>query len=118
MVAWNEYKRIAKERGALALELFVVESMPAGEPQDVKANLPDHLAYQKAQEEQGALFLAGPLSDPSGEVMMGGGLIIYRASTMDEANKLAENDPMHLSIWNGTLDQYGRRLELTVKVSW
>ena len=28
MPAWNEYKKAAKERGSLALELFVVESTP------------------------------------------------------------------------------------------
>ena len=32
MVAWNEYKAIAKDRGALALELYVVESTPQRRP--------------------------------------------------------------------------------------
>ncbi|EFL87729.1 YciI family protein [Ahrensia sp. R2A130] len=43
----------------------------------------------------GKLFLAGPLSDLTGEEMEGCGLIIYRASNMDEAKVLADGDPMH-----------------------
>lgn len=97
MVAWNEYKRTAKERGALALELFVVESTPAMGPDDVKGNLPDHLAYQRTLEENGTLVLAGPMSDATGEEMQGAGLIIYRAADMDAARALAEADPMHKS---------------------
>ena len=95
MVAWADYKRQAKERGALALELFVVESAPADDPAAVKATLPDHLAYQRTLEEQGSLVMAGPLSDDAGEEMMGGGMIIYRAGSLDEARALAEGDPMH-----------------------
>lgn len=97
MVAWSEYKRIARERGALALELYVVVSEPAGDPEAVKAALGDHLAYQSEQEKAGRLAFAGPMSDPSGENMEGTGLIIYRAGDMDEARALAEADPMHRS---------------------
>ena len=97
MVAWAKYKESAKERGALALELFVVQSTPGNDPDAVKANLHDHLAYQRDMEESGRLVLAGPMSDESGENMIGSGLIIYRASTMHDANKMAENDPMHKS---------------------
>ncbi|MEP2532196.1 YciI family protein [Shimia sp.] len=97
MVAWNDYKEMARGRGALALELFVVESTPAGAPEAVKDNLPDHLAYQRKLEENGTLVLAGPLSDPTGEIMVGAGLILYRAATMQDAQGLAEADPMHAS---------------------
>jgi len=97
MVAWSEYKQTAKERGALALELYVVESTPAMAPEDVKNNLGDHLAYQAEMERQGILALAGPLSDPTGEVMAGGGMIVYRAESLKDANELASNDPMHKS---------------------
>ena len=97
MVAWNEYKTMARERGALALELFVVETTPAGPPDQVKAALADHLAYQKQLEERGVLVLAGPTSDPSGDNMIGAGLVIYRAATMEEAKVLADYDPMHLA---------------------
>ena len=97
MVAWNDYKRTAKERGALALELYAVESTPQKAPEDVKNSLPGHLAYQRDLEARGVLVLAGPLSDDAGETMVGAGLIIYRATSMEEARSLTENDPMHSS---------------------
>ena len=97
MVAWNEYRETARERGALALELYVVESTPQAGPEIVKANLPEHLAYQRRIEDQGTLVLAGPLSDAAGENMEGAGLIVYRAASMIQANELAAEDPMHKS---------------------
>lgn len=97
MVAWTEYKAMAKSRGALALELYVVESKPQMSPDDVKRSLPSHLEYQRDLEERGTLVLAGPLSDSTGENMAGAGLIVYRAGSMDEAKELAKNDPMHIS---------------------
>ncbi|MGB0849246.1 MAG: YciI family protein [Thiolinea sp.] len=95
MPAWEEYKQAAKERGSLALEMFVVESTPAKTPEDVKENLPAHLAYQQTLENAGTLAFAGPLSDDTGELMQGTGLIVYRASSMEEAKQIAEADPMH-----------------------
>jgi len=93
--SWQEYKDIAKSRGALALELFVVESTPIGDPGLLKATLPSHLAYQKDMEAKGALVLAGPLSDLTGEEMQGCGLIVYRAASFEDARAMAEADPMH-----------------------
>ena len=97
MVAWADYKSEAKARGALALELFVAQSTPAKAPEDVKAALPDHLAYQAQLEAAGQLALAGPMSDESGENMQGVGLIIYRAPSLEAARALAAADPMHKS---------------------
>lgn len=97
MPAWEEYKQAAKERGSLALEMFVVESTPAKAPEDVKENLPAHLAYQQTMESAGTLAFAGPLSDATGELMQGTGLIVYRAASMEEARQIADADPMHQS---------------------
>ncbi|WP_300037541.1 YciI family protein [uncultured Roseobacter sp.] len=97
MVAWADYKAEAKGRGALALELYVAHSTPAGEPAEVKAALPDHLAYQARLEREGKLAFAGPMSDETGAHMQGMGLIIYRAESLDAARALAEGDPMHQS---------------------
>ena len=94
-VAWSDYKAMAKERGALALELFVAESTPQKGPEELKAVLPDHLAYQRTLEERGVLAFAGPMSDETGEEMSGTGLIVYRAASFDEARALAQADPMH-----------------------
>ena len=95
MPAWNDYKADAKQRGSLALELYVVQSEPAAAPEVMKQRLPDHLAYQAEQEKLGNLVMAGPLSDASGEMMEGVGLIIYRAESLSAATSLAEADPMH-----------------------
>ena len=61
-------------------------------PEDVKANLPDHLAYQAQLERAGQLAFAGPMSDESGDHMQGVGLIIYRADSLEAARALAEGD--------------------------
>lgn len=95
MVAWADYKTEAKSRGALALELYVAISTPAKEPGDVKAALPDHLAYQAELERAGKLAFAGPMSDETGAHMQGMGLIIYRAESLEAARALAQGDPMH-----------------------
>lgn len=97
MVAWQDYKAQAKSRGALALELYVAHSTPSGGPEQVKAALPNHLAYQAELERNGQLAFAGPMSDETGEHMQGVGLIIYRAGSLEEARVLAEADPMHKS---------------------
>lgn len=95
MPAWNTYKKMAQERGALALELYVVESIADADEDTLKSVLPRHLDYQQELEARGELFLAGPLSDVTGQYMQGCGLIIYRCDSFEHALKLAEGDPMH-----------------------
>ncbi|MDB4213762.1 YciI family protein [Octadecabacter sp.] len=95
MPKWEEYKSEAKGRGALAMELFVVRTRPTGVMGLVKATLPDHLAYQKQMEDAGALVMAGPVSDETGDLMEAEGMIIYRAANLDAARALADGDPMH-----------------------
>lgn len=97
MPAWNEYKREAKARGALALELYVVRSLPAKSPDELRAMLPEHLAYQADLEAAGKLAFAGPVSDESGDNLLGEGMIIFRANSLEEARALAAADPMHSS---------------------
>ncbi|MCV6824837.1 MULTISPECIES: YciI family protein [Halocynthiibacter] len=95
MPKWEEYKSEAKERGALAMEFFIVKSKPSGDMALVKSTLPAHLAYQKEMEAAGKLVMAGPVSDASGEMMEAEGLIVYRAADLDAARKIADADPMH-----------------------
>ena len=95
MPKWNEYKTSARERGSLAAEFFVVRTSPSAPPEKMQEVLPRHLAYQIEQQNAHRLAFAGPLSDPTGEEMMGEGLIIYRADSLEEARQLADNDPMH-----------------------
>ncbi|MEL7527551.1 MAG: YciI family protein [Pseudomonadota bacterium] len=95
MPKWNDYKRMAKERGSLALELYVVNTIPSGPDVDLPGTLPDHLAYQARMEQEGKLVFAGPVSDASGENLEGEGMIIYRAPSLEEARSYAAEDPMH-----------------------
>jgi len=95
MPSFSEYKQIARSRGALAFEVFVAESTAIVEPESLQETLPAHLDYQKSLEARGALVFAGPLSDGTGEAMSGGGLVVYRAASFDEARALADADPMH-----------------------
>ncbi|MEP1865574.1 YciI family protein [Roseibium sp.] len=97
MPAWDAYKDDARKRGALALELFVVESVPVGGPASVPENLEKHLAYQRELESKGTLVLAGPVSNAAGDMVEGAGLIIYRAASLTEARAIADADPMHAS---------------------
>ena len=97
MPAWDEYKKSAKARGALAHEYYVVETTVATTPEDVKNNLAKHLDYQQQLEREGSLVLAGPLSNDAGDQMQGNGLVIYRAESLEAAKMLADNDPMHQS---------------------
>lgn len=94
---WAAYKQQAKDRGALALELYVAQSTPAKTPEELKACLPAHLAYQAELEAKGVLAFAGPMSDETGEEMQGMGLIIYRAESLEAAQAYAAADPMHQS---------------------
>ena len=95
MPSWSDYKSHAKERGALAHEVYMAQSTPQKSPKKLQAVLPDHLAYQRQLEQAGQLMFAGPLSDETGELMQGAGMMIYRAASLEEARTLAEADPMH-----------------------
>lgn len=95
MPKWSDYKQHAKDRGALALELYVAQSTPTAPPEAVRAVLPDHLAYQRRLEEAGQLAFAGPISDATGEWMEGAGMIVYRTTSLEHARELASADPMH-----------------------
>ncbi|MEM6637307.1 MAG: YciI family protein [Pseudomonadota bacterium] len=97
MPSFSEYKAMAKDRGSLAYEVFMVISRPVSPPDEFSKHLPDHLAYLGAAEAAGQLMFAGPLSDEAGQGMSGIGLQIWRAANWEEAQALAENDPMHTS---------------------
>jgi len=95
MPTWSEYREIARGRGALAYQLFIVDSVAKATPEEMQKILPRHLSYQKEMEAAGKLFLAGPVSDDTGTAMGGAGLIIYRVADIEEARAIATNDPMH-----------------------
>ncbi len=96
-MTWDEYGKVCRDRGALALEVFACVTTPAREGPPPPDLLSAHLAYQKDLEARGQLFLAGPLSDTTGTAMSGAGLIVYATPDIDAARALAAADPMHES---------------------
>mgnify|MGYP001996820672 CR=1 FL=1 len=95
MPDWDDYKNLARDRGSLAFELYVIKTRPLGTSEEIKQMLPAHLTYQQALASEGKIFIAGPTSDSTGSHMQGFGMIIYRASSLEEAKEWADGDPMH-----------------------
>jgi uncharacterized protein YciI len=93
--SWADYVSMVREKGVLALELYVVHSKPIDGLDGVRANHGPHLAYQKEIEQKGIMFGAGPLADEQGEQWSGEGFIIIRAPSLEAAKEIADNDPMH-----------------------
>ncbi len=81
---------------SLRMQLYVVTSI-AQSLDAVKQNLPNHRAYLRELEDKNTLFGAGPLWTDDGQYFEGDGLLIYRASSVEEAHQLAQADPMHKS---------------------
>jgi uncharacterized protein YciI len=89
---------MSRRRGYLAKPPSVMLTKPCGGMDSIAASLPSHLEYWVDLEHKGVMFVGGP-SLPTGrsEDPAGGGLIIYRASSLEHAIEIAENDPMHRS---------------------
>jgi uncharacterized protein YciI len=51
----------------------------------------EHLAYMTGQARAGRLVLSGPITTETGTRR---GIVVYRATSIEEARKLAEADPM------------------------
>jgi uncharacterized protein len=87
-------KIIESSAQSLRMQLYVVTSI-AKSLDAVKQNLPAHRAYLRELENKDILFGAGPLWTDDGEYFEGDGMLIYRASSVEEAQQLAQADPMH-----------------------
>jgi uncharacterized protein len=87
-------KIIESSAQSLRMQLYVVTSI-AKSFDAVKQNLPAHRAYLRELENKDILFGAGPLWTDDGEYFEGDGMLIYRASSVEEAHQLAQADPMH-----------------------
>ena len=92
-----EANKIIEDSGnSLRMQLYVVVST-AKNLESVKQNLVEHRAYLKELEDRNVLFGAGPLWTNDGQYFEGDGLLIYRANSVEEAQKIAQADPMHIS---------------------
>lgn len=52
----------------------------------------NHLGHLRAMYEAGKMVIAGPFDEQQDQAMRG--MCLYRVATIDEARKLAEQDPM------------------------
>lgn len=83
--------------GRLRKLLYVITSTANGGFGPIKENIQAHLEYLGTLESSGTLFMAGPLFDEEPDSWSGDGLLIYNASSLEEATRIAEADPLHRS---------------------
>ena len=85
----NELAKIME--GFLAMELYVLIIEPLRGP-EIAEGLYDHIQRQIGLERDGVMFGAGPLMD-EGEAEPNRGMMIIRASSFEEARKIADAEP-------------------------
>ena len=86
-----------RSRGYLAKQLYAIFTSPTNGIDPVMRNLPAHLEYQEYLEREGIMFAAGPHWTDDERDWEGDGLVIYRATSLEEARQIAAKDPMHVS---------------------
>lgn len=96
-LSWKDKVADVRSKGVLGMQLYVVVTTPAGEIDAVLAQMGPHLAFQKKLEQEGVMFAAGPFADDDEKVWSGAGMVIIRARDVEEARKIAAQDPMHKS---------------------
>ncbi len=81
--------------GMLQKQLYVVFTTPTDGLGPVMENVEEHLKFQMSLEERGIMFGAGPFWADDESTWEGEGMVIIRADSLAEANKIAAEDPMH-----------------------
>ena len=77
----------------LGKEVSVVVTRPVRSP-EIEKRLADHLEHQIALEKKGIMFAAGPLYS-RGSAVPEAGMFVLRASSFEEADAIAREDPLH-----------------------
>lgn len=77
----------------LKKRMFVIFSVIVKPPEMMKSALVEHLEYMISLERQGILFGSGPYFDE--QRLLGDGMTIIRADSVEEAREIADQDPMH-----------------------
>jgi uncharacterized protein YciI len=89
--------RIAKlTEKMLKRKLYVVLSKAHAGPDKMKPYLAAHLEYMIGLEKRGMVFASGPVAEP-GAGPRGDGMTILRATSAEEARKIAEADPFFVN---------------------
>jgi uncharacterized protein YciI len=79
----------------LQKQLYAIFTTPTGGIEPILANMEEHLAFQVSLEKEGVLYAAGPMWSDDEQSWEGDGLVVVRAASRGEAEKIAERDPMH-----------------------
>ena len=87
---------MADHANFLNKELYVYFSTPVKPCEEVAKMLSKHLEYQVTLEQKGIMFGAGPMFQKGADAPHRG-MIIVRANSFEEAEKIAAADPMHTS---------------------
>ena len=80
-------------RKMLGMEMYLVVTRPVRSP-DVAKHLAEHLAHQVDLERRGIMFAAGPLYSRDSDIPEAG-MFVLRAKSFEDAEAIANSDPMH-----------------------
>ena len=94
-VPWETMLERARINGLLGKELYVVFTSATDGMEPIRANIKEHLAYQRMLEDTGVMFAAGPMAEDNGETWSGDGMVVIRAESLAQAEAIAAADPMH-----------------------
>lgn len=81
-------------KGFLGKEMYLVLTQPVRAPGITEELLAAHLAHQVELERRGILFAAGPLYSRDSNLPQTG-MFVLRASSFEDADKIAGEDPLH-----------------------
>jgi hypothetical protein len=81
----------------LRKELYVVFTTPTNGLGQVMQHLDEHLQFQIGLEKKGIMFGAGPFFADNESDWNGEGMVIIRAESLQQAQEIAAQDPMHQS---------------------
>jgi len=91
-----EHATRARLGAFLNWELYAIETTWLRPVEEMQAYAQAHLSHQVDLERRGILFAAGPLFKPGApRFPPEGGLIVVRAASFEEAEAIAQSDPMH-----------------------
>jgi len=96
-IPWSDLVQYSNDHKLLAKQLYVVFSEPTNGIGPIMEVIDPHVEYQTRLEMDGTMFAAGPLATEDERSWSGEGMFVYRASSIDEARRFADGDPMHQS---------------------
>ena len=76
----------------LGKEMYLVVVRPVRSP-EIEKKLAEHIAHQIDMEKRGIMFAAGPLYSRGSDIPEAG-MFVLRASSFEEAEALANEDPL------------------------